>query len=244
MPARPGFILILALAAPVLTMPAPLRAQAPAPSQRISRSTGSRPLPKDVRADWARKGVQSALDNGILSADKDGKFHGEQKVNRTDAVIALAKLAKAVEAGTWRASRSAPVSDKMLGYELPVSWKQQTVNRYVLAAILTRFGDFAANGLTRPGPTDKDVAKSETLPDNVKPSVPPSHPAYESLVYLTSRRMIQPKSVLLHPDGSPLRGSELSTALWQMGAGLADRLTDLGHDEEGDTVDINTKKKK
>ncbi len=174
----------------------------------------------------------------------DGRsFHGEAKVTRTQAVIALARLAQSLETGKWKAATSAPISS---GTAQPKAnapgWRKQMVTRYMLASVLARFGDYVANGLHRPGPNDKALGQSEALPDKVTVTVPASNPAYASLVYLAKNRMIGTDSPLLKPDDKLLRGGELSRALAQMVAGLNDRLTDIGHDSEGNTIDINSAK--
>ena len=49
--------------------------------------------------------------------------------------------------------------------------------------------------------------------------------------------MISADSPLLRPTGAPVTAAQLQTALSQMLVGLTDRLTDLGHDKEGNTPD-------
>lgn len=199
-----------------------LRAQTPAKET----------LPADVRAAWARKGVQSALANSVLAPAKDGSFHGETKATRAEVVIALAKLAKALETGAWKASPSERVPEKIASGGLAANWKQQSVSRYALAVILARFGDYAANGLSRPAAKGKNVGKSEAIPPKATVTVPRANPAYDSLVYLTNRRMLWPDSPLLKADDHTVTGAELSRALAQMATGLIDIRTELAPDEE------------
>jgi hypothetical protein len=201
-------------------------------------------LPPDVRPNfWAASAVQEALRNGILSARADGKFHGEAKVTRTEAVIALARLAQALESGKWQASASQPVTGKTIPILEQGSWKQQPVSRYVLAAALARFGDYVMNGLHRAPADSQDRAKSVILPPKATVTVPSTNPAYASLTYLANNHMIWPGSPLLKPDDQPVRGAELSRALGEMTAGLNDLVTDMGRDEEGNTPDKSFHKK-
>src|SRR5579884_2158804 len=194
---------------------APARPAPPAPLPAGNRRAA--PQPVDVPPNhWARQAVLQVLQDGVMALPDGRAFHGEAKVTHTQAVIALAKLAQALEAGTWRAVSSRPVPDRLMAGSHATSWQQQPVTRYVLAETLARLGNYIANGLPR------------------------THPAYASLAYLTHNRMIWPHSPLLKPDNKPILGAELSTALAQMTAGLTDRLTSLGHDANGDTIDINS----
>ncbi|HZO89422.1 MAG TPA: hypothetical protein VFB38_13915 [Chthonomonadaceae bacterium] len=218
---------------------APARPAPPAPLPAGNRRAA--PQPVDVPPNhWARQAVLQVLQDGVMALPDGRAFHGEAKVTHTQAVIALAKLAQALEAGTWRAVSSRPVPDRLMAGSHATSWQQQPVTRYVLAETLARLGNYIANGLPRPGKDSKDLGQSVVLPGGAAIGVPRTHPAYASLAYLTHNRMIWPHSPLLKPDNKPILGAELSTALAQMTAGLTDRLTSLGHDANGDTIDINS----
>jgi hypothetical protein len=195
-------------------------------------------LPSDVRSrHWAAPYVQQALKNGVLAPNEDHNFHGEAKVTRTQAVIALAKLARALESGQWQARPSVALPDKVTRTLEQGDWKQKPVTRYVLAAILARFGDYIKNGLPRPKPGSKDLGKSEALPPRATVTLARTHPAYESLSYLAGNRMLWPNSPLLKPDDKPVPGRDLSTALAQLAVGLSDRMTELGLEPDGSTPD-------
>src|SRR5689334_11054225 len=126
----------------------------------------SRALPPDVRSGhWAARAVDETLQNGVMSVEADHKFHGEAKVTRTQAAIALAKLAQALETGRWRAAKSAPVPDSVEPALAQGAWKHRPVTRYILATLLARFGDYVSNGVTRAPADSADTNKSEILPD-------------------------------------------------------------------------------
>jgi hypothetical protein len=202
-------------------------------------------VPSDVRANhWARSAVQRLLASGIMSLPDGRAFHGEAKVTHTQAVITLARMAQALETGKWKAAKSAPDSATLLADKRPASWQKQPVTRYMLASSLVRFADYFANGIHRAPADSKDLAQSTALPEKATVSVPRTHPAYTALVYLTSRRMVWPGSPLLKPDNRPATSGEVSRALAQMVAGLTDRLTELGHDSEGNTLDVNSKEER
>jgi len=121
-------------------------------------------LPPDVRAGhWAATPVQIALKNQILSVEADKNFHGDAKVTHRQAVIALARLGKALETGVWQRSASVPVSFVKTSIA-PKSgaWENQGVSRYVFATVLTRIGDYANNGLVRAKPSEKAVSTLRT----------------------------------------------------------------------------------
>jgi hypothetical protein len=201
--------------------------------------TAAQSLPPDVRAgNWAATPVQVVLRNHILSVDTDKGFHGDAKVTHLQAVIALARLGKALEAGTWQGSASVPVAVAKTDIA-PKSgtWEKQGVSRYVFATVLTRMADYASTGLVRAPSDDKDTGKSIIIPPPVAITLPKSNPAYESLTYLVSRRMIGPGSALLAADDKPLKATEMSRALRDLVTGLTDRVTDLGQDADGNTHD-------
>lgn len=204
----------------------------------LSARTTAQSLPPDVRAGhWASTPVQVALRNHILSVEADKDFHGDAKMTHLQAVLALARLGKALETGAWQGSATVPVTVARTGVS-PRSgaWESQSVSRYVFATVLTRMGDYANAGLARPQPTAKDLGKSAVLPP-VTITLPKSSPAYEALTYLASRRMVGPGSALLSADDKPLKASEMSRALRELVIGLTDRLTELGHDADGNTHD-------
>ncbi len=194
-------------------------------------------LPPDVRAGhWAAAQVQSVLRNGVLTAEADKAFHGDATVTHVQAILALAKLAHALEGGTWQASKSIPISSAKTGIAPKAgTWESKDVSRYVFASVLTRMGDFVTAVLVRPKADEKDLGKSIAIPDAVHLSVPKTSPAYDSLAFLAKGRMVTPGSPLLAADDKPLKSAEMSRALHDLVTGLNDRLTDLGHDEDGGT---------
>jgi hypothetical protein len=195
-------------------------------------------LPPDVKpGHWAASYVQEALNNSLISLPEDRQFHGEAKVTHAQAVIALAKLAQALETGKWQAQPSRPVSSDVLKPLEHGDWRTQKVTRYELAKTLASMGDYVANGLPRPAADAKDLGKSSVLPPKPTVKLAKTHPAYSSLVYLADAKMITSDSPLLLADNKPLLGSELSRALAQMVIGLTNRFTELGLDEQGSTPD-------
>lgn len=201
-------------------------------------------LPSDVKSEhWAAASVQKALENKLLSLT-NGKFNGEAIVTHTQAVIAVARLAQVLEAGKWKAEASVPVPGKVITTLEQGNWQQRPLTRYTLATVLTKFGNYLANGIPKPEPGSKDLAQSIALPPKAKVTVAKSHPAYEALTYLTSRKMLWPGSPLLNPSDKPVKGAEISQALTELATGLNDRQTSLGHDEDGSTIDASSKKKK
>jgi hypothetical protein len=199
-------------------------------------------LPADVKANhWAAAAVQQVLTNKVMTLE-NGKFGGDATVTHTQAVIAVAKLARLLEAGTWKKEPSRAVPGKVISTLEQGTWKQKPVTRYALASVLARMGNYFANGVPRPAP-NSNLAKSIVLP--AKPTIPPiaNKEAAEAVAYLVNGRMLGPKSPVLKPENRPMLGAELSQTIAEMVIGLNDRLTDLGQDEEGNTIDANTKKK-
>jgi len=190
-------------------------------------------LPPDVRADHrAAPAVTRALQTGLVGVQADKRFHGDAKVTRLEAVMALGKLGRALVDGTWKSGgRSHPVPDSVSAVLETTGWKSEPVRRYAFAVILIRFGDYVANALPRPT-SGANVGKSVVLP-NVSVKVSSKSPAYGTLTYLAQNRMITPDSMLLKADNSPLLGSELSRALAELATGVNDRLTDIGKSEDG-----------
>ena len=201
-------------------------------------------LPDVPKTHWASRAVREVVKNNVLPPAQDKAFHGANSVTRQQAIIAIAKLARALESKTWQAAASEPLPEKSDQDAQGENWQKKPVSRYVLAVTLARVGDYFANGAHRADVKSKDTGKSVILPDAPKITVSAKNPAYDSLTYLAKRRMIGPDSPLLTADDAPLMASELSGALAQMLVGLNDRLTDLGHDEKGDTPDHTSLSKK
>ena len=205
----------------------------------LSMRATAQSLPPDVRAGhWAATPVQIALKNQILSVEADKNFHGDAKVTHLQAVIALARLGKALETGAWQRRASVPVSFAKTSIA-PKSgaWENQGVSRYVFATVLTRVGDYANNGLVRAQPSEKDTGKSVVVPPAVTVTLPRSSPAYASMSYLAAHRMVVPGSPLLSADDKTLTATEMTRAMKDLVIGLTDRVTDLGHDADGSTHD-------
>jgi len=195
-------------------------------------------LPSDVPSGhWAAAAVREALQNHVMDLPDGRHFRGESLVTRNQATVVLAKLARELTAGTWHASPSVPVPVSAVRRLNTADWQNRPVTRYVLAVVLARSADYVMNGLPRPGPQDKDLAKSEALPDIPEVKVSRSNPAYPSLMYLADNHMAWPDSPLLHAGSQPIRGAELSHALAEMIVGVNNRLTPLGHDKNGNTQD-------
>jgi hypothetical protein len=188
--------------------------------------------------------VQETLDNGVMSTQSDGQFHGEAKVTHAQAVIALAKLARAVEMQKWHAARSQPVPASITPVLEKGDWRTRPVTRYVLASLLARFGDYLTNGITRAPADSKDAGKSEALPDKAVIKVASTHPAYASLTYLAEGHMIWPGSPLLVADNLPVKAAEMSRAISEMVVGVNNRLTSLGQNPDGSTPDASFQRKK
>src|SRR5215470_16828377 len=127
----------------------------------LTPMTAGGQVPSDVRnGHWAGQAVQQVLQNGVMTPEADKLFHGEAKVTHTQAAIAIANLAKALEAGKWTPGKSAPVSMKIVPTLERGDWRRQKVTRYALASVLARMGDYIAKGVER---GRKDLAKSEIL---------------------------------------------------------------------------------
>ncbi len=205
----------------------------------LSARTSAQSLPSDVRpGHWAATPVQVVLRNHILSLESDQGFHGDAKLTHLQAVLALSRLGKALETRTWQGSASVPITVAKTDVAPKTgTWEGQGVSRYVFATVVTRMGDYANNGLVRARPNEKETGKSIALPPPVAVTLPKTSPAYEALTYLASRRMIWPGSPLLSADDRPLKAGEMTRALKELVAGLNDRVTDIGHDAEGNTHD-------
>ena len=125
-----------------------------------------------------------------MSLSDDKQFHGEAKVTHAQAVIALAKLAQALEKGKWQARTLRPVAGEILKPLEHGDWRTQKVTRYELAKTLASMGDYVANGLPRPAPDAKNLGKSTALPPRPTIKIAKTNPAYSSLVYLADANMI------------------------------------------------------
>lgn len=202
----------------------------------VSRA-GAGPLPPDIRAGhWASSAVARMLDSGVLRLQPDGKFHGDAKVTRSEALAAVSALGHSLLDGTWKAGgRSRAVPDSVTAIWNKTSWRTEPVRRYVFAAILARFADYVANGLPRPA-AGTNVGQSVAI-STVDLKLPESSPGYPALSFLAHNRMITAGSALMKPDATPLQGGDLSRALAELAVGLNDRLTDLGKTADGSTHD-------
>ena len=196
----------------------------------------------DVRSNhWAAGAVTRALQAGLMRTQTDGLFHGDSKVTRMEAVVALSKLGRILVDGAWKApEKSRPVPGTVTAVWDKTNWKAEPVRRYAFAAMLTRFGDYVAKGLPRPV-AGAALGKSEVLPE-VPVKLSPQSPAYESLTYLARNRMIKPASVLLNADSAALSGSELSRALAELATGVTEKLTDLAKNADGSTKEGGSQK--
>lgn len=202
-------------------------------------------LPPDVRpGHWAAAAVDQALANGVMSLDSDHRFHGEARVTREQAVIALAKLAQTVEANRWQDPKSVPIPATVVSALKQGDWKQRPVTRYILASVLTRYGSYVSHGVNRAPTGSPDTGKSELVPPAPKIKISKNHAAYASLAYLAEHREIWPGSPLLSPSNQPVKGMELSRAVKELVIGLNNRLTALGLDASGSTPDASFHKKK
>jgi hypothetical protein len=200
--------------------------------------------PADVKAGhWAESAVTQAVANKVMTV-QSGAFRGEKRVTKTEVAVALAALARSLEAKTWKPAKSVKVPNKAVGMVDTTAWEKQAVSRYALAIVLTKFGNYFANGVPKPPAGTQDLAKSDVLPPKLKITLATNHPAYSALTYLTERRMIAAGSPLLKPDDKPLRAQELSDALAQMAHGLTNQVTELGRDDEGGTPDKTFRQKK
>lgn len=199
--------------------------------------------PSDMRPNHpARQEVLQVLAHNVMDFTDGTNFRGEARVSRTQAVIAIAKLARAIENGQWKARPSVPLPAK--APTMQVVDTRQPVTRYTLATVLARLGNYLTNALSRPSGPGPDLARTDALPAPPRITVPASHPAHASLTYLASKRLIWPGSPLLKPDDKPLQSVELSRALAEMTTGLINQWTELGKDEEGNTPDRSFRNRK
>ena len=202
--------------------------------------------PRDVpRSHWAARAVAEVAQNGVLTLDQKGAFHGDVKVTRTQMAIGLARLAKKLEAGTWQASKSAALplpAQKTKRARARRDLSGVFLTRFEFASVLARAGDYAANGIRRAAPNSADAGKSVVLPAVSNSKLSQKSPAYDAVSYLASRRMLSADSPLLAPSDTPVTAAQLRIALSQMLIGLNDRLTDLGRDKDGGTIDRSSRR--
>ena len=201
-------------------------------------------LPKDVRDNhWAANAVSACLKNDTISLQSDRQFHGDAKVSRTEVALSLAKLAQRITKGAWIVGSSKPISGKVVKTWETTDWKKQPVRRYALAAILSRFADYYVKSIKKPAAGTKELGKSEVL-KSVTVALEKSDPAYEAVSFLARYRMIQPGSPLLKPGDQPVTGLEMSRLLKDLALGMIDQDSELGLDENGSTIDKNSRKPK
>lgn len=201
-------------------------------------------LPSDVRpSHWAAEYVRVTLQTKVLALSSDKAFHGEAKISKTEAVIAIANLAHLLEANQWKTRKSlalAPTADKLVDQS---EWRTQPLTRFAFARLLVKGADLFTNGVQRANPTSKDREKSVKIPPKPAVKLPPTHPAYKAVSYLVSHKMLYSDSPFLNTDDSPVKASEAATGLAQILIGLIDKNTDMGKDAEGSTIDRSFHKK-
>ena len=155
-----------------------------------------------------------------------GKFAGSTPVTRRELAVTLAAFARNLDQG-WAGSGTKPVA-KTVRDRGPLA--TGSVSRYELAAILVRAAGYAAKGV--PKARGKVYGNSEAFPPAPKVTLSPSDPAYESVKYLASRRMLLGSSVLMKPGGQPVTPSELTLAVSWVLIGLSDQYTDEPQNRE------------
>ncbi len=202
-------------------------------------------LPSDVRTNhWASSAISSVLTNKVMRLPDGKQFRGDAKVTRTEAIIAIANLAHALEAQQWKTKPSIGLAKRADILADQMDWKTQPVTRFALARILARAGDYFMNGVRRGAQNSKDRGKSVKLPPRANVKLPSTHPAFASLTYLASKNGLWNNSPLLTPDEKSVTGQEVSKALAQMLLGLNDAVTDMGKEPDGSTPDRPIQKKK
>lgn len=183
--------------------------------------------PSDVPAShWAAASVKTLTDRGVMDVP-NGRFDGGRKVTRIELVNILARYARAVEKGEWRAS-AASASRKT--QPPAAAWESAPVTRFELAVLLDRAARDISRGL--PAATGKTFGATEAIPPASIAKVSKSNPAYESLVYLAKNHMVWGSSVLLNPTSAPVTGRQVVDAVTMVIAGLNDRLTDEPQNRE------------
>ena len=99
--------------------------------------------PTDIRPKhWATEAVSTVLNNKVMDFSSGTQFRGEAQVTRTEAVIALAKLAKCVETGTWKIGKIEPISGNAESLGTQSNWTKQPVTRFILAKTLASIGNY------------------------------------------------------------------------------------------------------
>ena len=202
--------------------------------------------PSDLKAGhWARASTLRMIEMGIIPAHAKGKaFDGDKPATRTEIINALAKWAKTLESGKWKTLRSVPVTSTIEKTLNGKGWQEKPVTRFVLADTLARTGDYFALSLKPVPSKDETRGQSKAITAPLKIRLTKSHPAYVSLNYLATNRMISSGSPLVNPNGDPLSSASFSLALAQVATGVVNRVTPLGHDENGGTIDQNSFKKR
>jgi hypothetical protein len=201
-------------------------------------------LPSDVRANhWAAPAIKSVLSNRVMFVEAK-QFRGEAKVTRTEAIVFIANLARALETQRWRGAKSVPIPAKAEALADQSDWRTQPVTRYAMARILARAGDYYNNGVRRAAQNSPDRGKSTTIPQRTTVTLNSTHPAFNSVTYLAKLHLIWPSSPLLNPDNKPVTGAEVAVALSQMLVGLNNLHTDTGKELDGSTPDRTFRPKK
>lgn len=177
--------------------------------------------PSDVPANhWARQAVAEMVRLGVMPAPH-GKFGGGQYVTRAELAQDLERFARALDAGK-RVQSAAPPSGPP---GKSADWASKPVTRYELAATLWRAASMAGSGLKQNGP--KRYGTSEALPPAPKVTLPSSSPAYASVKYLASKRMVsQGSPLLLPPADARVNGRDVVGAVTEVLVGLVDQFTD------------------
>lgn len=190
---------------------------------------GASEEPKDVPADhWARKDVQAVLEHGVMSAP-GGKFGGAEHVSRSQLIRTMAAFARSVEKGSWQPGTGGRFRSNPDGQ--PPASLSKPVNRYQLAAVLSRMGRYAAAGMPKAGP--KRFGDSPAIPDPPSAAgVNKNDPSYADLQYLLKNRMVWTKSVLAKPGPQTVTGKEVAAATVAVITALIDQRTDEPQNRE------------
>lgn len=185
------------------------------------------PLPRDVPANhWAATAVRTVLDTGVMSAP-NGVFAGERRITRAELVAVLARFARLLEARKWPSESPKALPEK----QSKTTWKTRQVTRYEVAAVIARLGAFAMAGLpSQPSKTPYDSEAIPPVPRYDRSKVLPA--ARSDLQYLTSRRLLWPRSPLLEAGRQPVTGQQLADAVAQVISGVVSRMTDEPEERE------------
>lgn len=196
------------------------------------------PRPPDVPSGhWASAAVSEALANHAMALESDGRFHGEARVTHSDASIAMARLARLLLSRNWRRAASKPIRQSVMPLLSSGKWKQRPVTRYMLASVISRFGDYVSNGIPPAPAGAKDLRKSELIPPPA--AIPAGSPDGSALRFLVSHNMLWAGSPLATKPGAPLIGAELSRAMSELVVGYTNEVTPLGLDANGNTPDAS-----